>query len=162
MARQHQREVPQRSRDPRIQLTPKIKDRGRSSCLAPCPLSGEEVNPARRRAIERDRNSSHSLFNVARKEAFMSKLHRSLLGALLGAGLAIGGSANAKDLTRCWAAWDSQPTPPRTTTSTHSPAAARTRRIQHASASPSMAGRMKKPQAISSLLLRGPDCSNFF
>ena len=36
----------------------------------------------------------------------MSKLHRSLLGALLGAGLAIGGSANAKDLTLCWAAWD--------------------------------------------------------
>ena len=36
----------------------------------------------------------------------MSKLHRSLLGAVLGAGLAIGGGANAKDLTLCWAAWD--------------------------------------------------------
>ena len=36
----------------------------------------------------------------------MSKLHRSLLGAVLSAGLAIGGGANAKDLTLCWAAWD--------------------------------------------------------
>ena len=36
----------------------------------------------------------------------MSKLHRSLLGAVLSAGLTIGGVANAKELTLCWAAWD--------------------------------------------------------
>jgi multiple sugar transport system substrate-binding protein len=36
----------------------------------------------------------------------MSKLNRFLLGTVLSAGVAIGGSANAKDLTLCWAAWD--------------------------------------------------------
>ena len=36
----------------------------------------------------------------------MGKLNRFLLGTVLSAGVAIGGSANAKDLTLCWAAWD--------------------------------------------------------
>src|SRR5690242_16744788 len=44
--------------------------------------------------------------NAASTEAFMSKLHRLMLGTVLGAGLAIGGGAIAKDLTLCWAAWD--------------------------------------------------------
>src|SRR5205807_8718171 len=44
--------------------------------------------------------------NAACTEEFMSKLYRSLLGAVLSAGVLIGSSASAKDLTLCWAAWD--------------------------------------------------------
>src|SRR5690242_10649830 len=71
--------------------------------LAPCPLPGAEANPARGRAFARDCIPSTSLFNATRTEAFMSKLHRLLMGAVLGAGLAIGSGASAKELTLCWA-----------------------------------------------------------
>src|SRR5438128_10046787 len=99
------RAVPLLSLPARLQRYRESKHRGRSlSCLVPCPLSGEEVNPTRRRATPARSQSFHSLFNAARMEEFMSKLHRSLLGAVLGAGLALGSGANAKDLTLCWAA----------------------------------------------------------
>src|SRR5437868_14701844 len=80
-----------------LRLRRESRQRGGSSTrLVPCPLSGEEANPARPRAFPRARNPFHLLFNAARTEEIMSKLHRSLLGAVLGAGLAIGGTAHAK------------------------------------------------------------------
>src|SRR5689334_21905775 len=91
----------------RLSSQRKSRDRGSaSSDFAPCPLSGEEANPARVHASSA-RSQSHPVINVGAWRPFMKKLYRSLLGSVLGAGLAAGdGAGQAKDLTLCWAAWD--------------------------------------------------------
>ena len=71
MARHLLRAVPLLTLAARYQLHRQSRARGRSfACLASCPLSGEEANPARRRATPARSQPFHSLFNPARTEEF--------------------------------------------------------------------------------------------